>query len=71
MYVLGLILVGILIYFLTNYIDKILYKEKERKKLIKWLFIAVIRIYIIATILWTIFVRPPIVGDQLEVACMG
>ena len=70
-YVLGLILVGILIYFLTNFINKILYKDDKRKKLRKWLFIAVISIYIIADILWTIFVRPPIVGDQVHVACMG
>ena len=70
-YVLGLILVGILIYFLTNFINKILYKDDKRKKIRKWLFIAVISIYIIADILWTIFVRPPIVGDQVHVACMG
>lgn len=71
LYVLGLVLVGILIYFLTNFINKILYKDDKRKKLRKWLFIAVISIYIIADILWTIFVRPPIVGDQVHVACMG
>ena len=70
-YVLGLILVGILIYFFTNYINNFLYKDEKRKKLRKWLFIAVISIYIIADILWTIFVRPPIVGDQVHVACMG
>ena len=71
LYVLGLILVGIAIYFLTNFINKILYKDDRRKKLRKWLFIGVIGIYIIADILWTIFVRPPIVGDQVHVACMG
>lgn len=71
LYVLGLVLVGILIYFLTNFINKILYKDDKRKKLRKWLFIAVISIYIIADILWTIFVRSPIVGDQVHVACMG
>ena len=71
LYVLGLILVGILIYFLTNFINKRLYKDDKRKKLRKWLFIAVIGIYIISDILWTIFIRPPIVGDQVHVACMG
>ena len=70
-YVLGLIFVGILIYFLTNLINNFLYEDDKRKKLRKCLFIAVIGIYIIADILWTIFVRPPIVGDQVHVACMG
>ena len=63
-YVVGLILVGILIYFVTEIADKHVNKEKIRK----FLFIGAFTLYIVFTIIWVIVVRPPIVGDQIH-AC--
>ena len=54
-----------------NILNKYLYKDEKKKKLRKILFISAISIYIIADILWTIFVRAPIVGDQVHVNSMG
>ena len=70
-YIIGLIITGLIIYFASNALNKYLYKDEKRKKLRKILFISAISIYIIADILWTIFVRAPIVGDQVHVNSMG
>lgn len=70
-YVIGLVLGGILIYFITKIGNKYLYKEKDfesKKKIRKWLFIACLTIYILFNIIWVIAVRPPIIGDQIH-AC--
>lgn len=70
-YIIGLIVIGLIIYFVLNILNKYLYKDEKKKKLRKILFISAISIYIIADILWTIFVRAPIVGDQVHVNSMG
>lgn len=70
-YIIGLIITGLIIYFASNALNKYLYKDEKKKKLRKILFISAISIYIIADIVWTIFVRAPIVGDQVHVNSMG
>lgn len=70
-YIIGLLVIGLIIYFVSNILNKYLYKDEKKKKLRKILFISAISIYIIADILWTIFVRAPIVGDQVHVNSMG
>ena len=70
-YILGILLIGAIIYLFANWLNKFLYKDDKRKRLRKRLFIAALAIYILADILWTIFVWAPIVGDQVEVAMMG
>ena len=70
-YIIGLIVIGLIIYFVSNILNKYLYKDEKKKKLRKILCISAISIYIIADILWTIFVRAPIVGDQVHVNSMG
>ena len=70
-YIIGLIITGLIIYFVSNALNKYLYKDEKKKKLRKILFISAISIYIIADILWTILVRAPIVGDQVHVNSMG
>ena len=70
-YIIGLIITGLIIYFASDALNKYLYKDEKKKKLRKILFISAISIYIIADILWTIFVRAPIVGDQVHVNSMG
>ena len=70
-YIIGLIITGLIIYLASDALNKYLYKDEKKKKLRKILFISAISIYIIADILWTIFVRAPIVGDQVHVNSMG
>lgn len=69
-YIVGLILLGILIFMATRYINKYLYNEDsdKKKKLRKILFIVALSIFIIFNIIWVIIVRPAIVGDQIH-AC--
>ncbi len=69
-YILGLILLGILIFIATRYINKYLYNEDcdKKKKNRKILFITALTIFIIFNIVWVIAVRPGIVGDQIH-AC--
>ena len=69
-YVLGIIILGIFILFATNIINKKIYSEnsENNKKKRKIFFIIALSIYAILNILWVIFVRPPIVGDQIH-AC--
>lgn len=70
-YIIGLIATSLIIYFVSDVLNKYLYKDDKKKKLRKILFIIAISIYIIADILWTIFVRAPIVGDQVHINSMG
>lgn len=65
-YVIGLILIGLLIFFCTRAINEHLYNEQGRalyktKKF--WLIIA-ISVYIIFNIVWIIAVRTPVIGDS-------
>ncbi len=65
-YSIGTILLGILIYVITNVIDKKYINLDNKKK--KKILIIIMSIYAIANIVWIIVVRPPIVGDQIH-AC--
>lgn len=70
-YMMGLAILGIVIFGITKIIHKCLYQDadsEEKKKIRKRVFIAAIVIYAIFNIVWVIAVRPPIVGDQIH-AC--
>ena len=69
-YIVGIIILGIAIFLIAEYINKFLYKNdnEKKKKLRKRLLITAIVIYSIINIVWIIFVIPPIVGDQIH-AC--
>ena len=69
-YIIGVLLVGILIYFITHMIKQYLYKDESsdiNKKMRKKLFIVAFMIYIIFNIVWVIFVNPKVVGDSVHV----
>lgn len=69
-YIMGLVLLGILIFMGTRKLDEYLYKNQDderKKKIRKRIFITTFSIYIIFNIAWIIFVRPGIVGDQIHV----
>lgn len=70
LYIIGLIITGTLIYFISRTINKNINNQKDLKVKMKinkiFLFISLF-IYITFTIVWTILVRPPIVGDQVHV----
>lgn len=69
-YIVGLIILGILIFMATKYINKYLYNDdsEKKQKLRKILFIIALTIFILFNIVWVIVVRPGIVGDQIH-AC--
>lgn len=65
-YVLGIILLGFFIIFITNFIDKKLSgKDNEIKR--KRIFKVAIIIYTVINILWLLIVNPLVVGDQTHV----
>ncbi len=66
LYVVGLILLGLFIFFICKYINNNLYNTENCKhpKLKKYLPIIALLIYLIFLILWPILVRPGIVGDS-------
>lgn len=69
LYVIGIILMGVLIFFITKVINRYLYSDensKLKKRIRKVLFIAALIIYILFCVIWTIAIRPPIVGDQIH-----
>ena len=69
-YIIGLALVGGLIYGMTKKINEKIYKDSDfqyKKKFKKYLLIASLIIYIIFNIIWIIVVRPPVVGDQIHI----
>lgn len=69
LYIIGMFILGISLYIINKIINEKLYEDTEKKKKIrKILFISAITIYAIFNIVWCIFVRPPIVGDQIH-AC--
>lgn len=70
-YIIGLVLMIAFVYFFSKIVDKYLYSDtdlEKKKNFRKFLFIACLSIYIIASIIWIILVRPAIVGDQIH-AC--
>lgn len=68
-YIIGMIILAISLYIINKVINEKIYKDIEKNKRIrKILFISTITIYAIFNIVWCIFIRPPIVGDQIH-AC--
>ena len=69
-YIIGLIITAILIYFITEVINKHLYNginEEKKRKLRKWMVAIAIVLYLILNVVWLIFVRPGIVADSIHV----
>lgn len=69
-YIAGLILVGLLLFFATKLVDKHLYNDDTeiKKKIRKILLIVSLIIYIAFSIIWVLVVKPAVVGDQIH-AC--
>ena len=69
-YIIGLILLGTLIFVVTKLVDKHLYNEdtEAKQKARKILLIVALAIYVIFSIVWLIVVRPAVVGDQIHAA---
>ncbi len=59
---------GILIYIITNMIDKKFVDSNLNNKKKRKFFIIIFSIYAIVNIIWVVAVRSPIVGDQIH-AC--
>ena len=69
-YVIGLLFVALLIYFVTEIINKWLYNgvnEERKRKLRKAIAAVLIGIYLIICVVWLILVRPGIVADSIHV----
>lgn len=66
-YVIGLLVVGVAIYWGTKKINDYLYLNSKSKLRI-YLFVGAFLIYLIFMILWTLLVNPGIVGDSIHVA---
>lgn len=69
-YILGIIVLGIFIFLITNMIDKKIYSEdseskKKKRKIFFWIALS---IYIVINIAWILLIQPHIVGDQIH-AC--
>lgn len=69
-YIIGLILMGILLFVAIKLVDKHLYNDDTefKKKTRKILLIIALAIYIAFSIVWLIIVRPAVVGDQIHAA---
>ncbi len=69
-YVLSLVLLGTIMFLLTEFANKYLYKEDSdsKKRLRKIIFVISITLYVIFSILWVILVRPAIIRRPR--ACM-
>lgn len=65
-YIMGLIVIGILLFVGAKIFNNYLYDEdtnKQKEKIRKYLFIGSFIIYILFNIIWIMAVRPPIIGD--------
>lgn len=70
LYIIGIILMGIIIYFSSRAINKYLYNDtntEAKKKIRKNLFVGAIIVYILFNIVWAIVVNPKVVGDSVHV----
>ena len=67
-YILGVLVVGAIVFFATKYINKFLYNSPSKKIIRICLFLLFFVLYLGFAIVWTIFVNPPIVADQIHVA---
>lgn len=67
-YILGVLVVGVLVFFTTKYLNKLLYNSPDKKIIRISLFILFFAIYLGFAIVWTILVNPPIIADQIHAA---
>ena len=70
LYVVGLIAVGVILFYITYFANKHLFNDTETKnkhKLRVVLFIISIILYIVFAVVFNIFVRPYVVGDSVHV----
>ncbi len=69
-YIIGLALVGLGLFFISNLLNKYLYAENTpfKKHIRKVLLTSVCAIYIAFTILWTLTIKPTVGADQI---CVG
>lgn len=68
-YIIGLIIIGIFIYFLSIKINHYLFlgDSNKKKKIRKIIFFVSIAIYIVFNIVWGLKINPRIVGDSVHV----
>ena len=69
-YILGLAIAGLVIFFIAKLLDKWLFNDEEkkhRKELRIILFAVVMLIYIGFMIAWNIIIHPAIVGDSIHI----
>ena len=70
LYIIGLIVTAVLIYWITKVINKHLYNginEEKKRKLRLISVIVAVSVYLVFCVLWIIFVRPGIVADSIHV----
>ena len=65
-YMIGLVLVGMVIYFVADKLDRYVYSDKN-EKIRKKLKIGAFTLYILLNILWVIFINPKVIGDSVHV----
>lgn len=66
-YIIGILIVTLTLFIITNAINKKIYKEESKKKVGKILLIISLAIYVLFSIGWVIMVKPGIGGDQVHV----
>ena len=70
-YIIGLIILGSFLFFISKIINKYLYKDSNSKSKAtnrKYLFLTSLILYVLFNIIWAILVNPKIVGDQVHVS---
>lgn len=71
LYIIGLIIIGSFLFFITKIINEYLYKDTNSKSKAtnrKYLFLGSLIIYIVFNIIWITLVNPNIGGDQIHVS---
>lgn len=69
-YIIGVILTGLIIYFVTKKVYNHFYPnidDEMKKKLRKKYFVCILTIYIVLNIVWVLLVNPKVVGDAVHV----
>ena len=72
-YIIGVVVLSLIIFFVTKIIDKYLYKDENesKQKIRKFLFIGALVIYFLFNLIWIILVQTGIVGDQIHACNMA
>ena len=66
-YISGIIIMGIIIYYFSIFLNKYLYNNEEKARIRKKLLIFAMVIYILFNIIWALLVNPKVVGDSVHV----